>query len=49
MKYIKYFIQFFIIIILFLVFKIIGFEKASNFGSLIGKVFGKIIKSDKVI
>tara|TARA_B100000029_G_scaffold139059_1_gene134134 strand:- start:6811 stop:7677 length:867 start_codon:yes stop_codon:yes gene_type:complete len=49
MKYIKYFIQFFFIIVLFLIFKIIGYKNASNFGSKIGRIFGKIIKSDKII
>tara|TARA_B100000965_G_scaffold404968_1_gene437340 strand:+ start:5750 stop:6613 length:864 start_codon:yes stop_codon:yes gene_type:complete len=49
MKIIKYFLQFLIIIILFIIFKIIGYKNASNFGSLIGRVFGKLIKSDKII
>ena len=49
MKLLKYFFQFLIIIILFFLFKIVGYKNASNFGSRIGKVFGKIIRSDKVI
>ena len=49
MKIIKYFIQFVLIINLFFIFKIIGYKNASNFGSLIGRVFGKLIKSDKII
>ena len=49
MKIIKYFLQSLIIIILFIIFKIIGYKNASNFGSLIGRVFGKLVKSDKII
>ena len=49
MKLIKYFFQFIIIIILFILFKSIGYKNASNLGSKIGKVFGKLIRSDKII
>ena len=49
MKLIKYFIQFIIVIILFLIFKLIGYERASNFGSKIGSVFGKFLRSEKII
>ncbi len=49
MKIIKYFCQFLIIIILFIIFKIIGYKISSNFGSFIGRVFGKFLKSDKII
>ena len=49
MKLIKYFFQFITIIILFCLFKIIGYRNASNLGSKIGGVFGKIIRSDKII
>ena len=35
--------------ILFLIFKILGYENASNLGSKIGILFGKLIKSDKII
>ena len=45
----KIFFQFLIIIFLFLIFKVIGYRNASNLGASIGKKFGKIIKSDKVI
>ncbi len=48
MKYIKYFIQYIIIKILFFVFKIIGYKSASNLGEFIGKSFGPLIKSKKV-
>ena len=49
MKLIKYFFQFIIIIILFILFKSIGYKNASNLGSKIGKLFGKKIRSDKII
>ena len=49
MKYIKYFLQFLIILLLFFFFKILGYRNASKLGSNIGKKFGKIIKSDKII
>ena len=37
MKIIKYFIEFIFIIILFFIFKIIGYKNASNLGEIIGK------------
>tara|TARA_B100001123_G_C15307006_1_gene1023003 strand:+ start:961 stop:1827 length:867 start_codon:yes stop_codon:yes gene_type:complete len=49
MKIIKYFFQSVVIITLFFLFKIIGYRNASNLGSKIGSMFGKIIKSDKII
>ena len=49
MKYIKYFLQFLIILLLFFLFKVLGYRNASKLGSKIGKKFGKIIKSDKII
>ena len=49
MKIIKYFLQFVLIIILFFIFKLIGYKNASNLGSQIGKIFGKFIRSDKII
>jgi len=49
MKNIKYFFQFLFILILFFLFKIMGYKNASNFGSNIGKKFGKIIRSNKII
>ncbi len=49
MKYIKYFFQFIVIIFLFFIFKLIGYKNASNFGSIIGKYFGNLIRSDKII
>ena len=49
MKIIKYFLQFVVIITLFLIFKLIGYRNASNLGSKIGNIFGKFIRSDKII
>ena len=49
MKIIKYFFQFIVIILLFFIFKLLGYQKSSNFGSWIGKIFGKLIRSDKII
>ncbi len=49
MRYLKYFIQFLIIIILFLFFKILGYKKGSNLGALIGKIFGKYLRSENII
>ncbi len=49
MKQIKYFFQFIIIMVLFFLFKILGYKNASNFGSFIGKLFGRLIRSDKII
>ncbi len=49
MKLLKYFFQFIIILLLFILFKILGYENSSNFGSKIGRIFGKLIRSDKII
>ena len=49
MKNIKYFLEFLIISILFFIFKIIGYNNASNLGNLIGKNIGPKFRSKKVI
>ncbi len=49
MKLIIYFIQFIFISILFIIFKLIGYNNASNLGSFIGKNFGRFIRSEKII
>ena len=49
MKIIKYFFEFLIIIILFIIFKILGMKFASNFGSFIGGSFGPFFRSKKKI
>ena len=49
MKKIKYIIEFFFIIILFLIFKLLGYKIASNFGSFVVLTFGPIFRSKKII
>ena len=49
MKYIKYFLQFILIKLFFLIFKLIGYKNASNLGGLIGSKIGPIFKSKKII
>ena len=46
---IKYFLEFIFIGILFIIFKIIGYRLASNFGALIGGLVGPIFRSNKKI
>ena len=47
MKFLKYFIEFILIMFLFSLFKILGFEFASNLGGQIGKFFGPFFRSKK--
>ena len=49
MKHLKYFLEFLIISILFMIFRIVGYRFASNFGNLIGKLLGPIFRSKKII
>ena len=49
MKNLIYFFEFLIIIILFTIFRIIGYRAASNLGFLIGKTFGPVFRSKKTI
>ena len=49
MKYIKYFFQFILIKLFFLIFKLVGYKNASNLGGMIGSKFGPIFKSKKII
>ena len=49
MKLIKYFFQFLIIIIFFLIFKLIGYKKASAFSAFIGSFFGPFFRSKKLV
>ena len=49
MKIIKYFLEFVIIISLFFIFKIVGLRNASHIGSIIGKFFGPLFRSKKII
>ena len=49
MKVIKYFFEFIFIYILLIIFKIIGYKNASNFGAVIGKKIGPIFRSNAKI
>jgi len=49
MKKIVYFLEFVLIKILFIFFKLIGYQRSSNLGFLIGKTIGPIFKSKKMI
>ncbi len=49
MKKIIYFIEFIFVYILFIFFKLFGYRTSSNFGFLIGKLFGPIFRSKKSI
>ena len=49
MKIIKYFFEFIFIIFIFLIFKIIGYKNASNFGEVIGKKIGPFFRSNTKI
>ena len=49
MKSIKYFFQFIVIFLLFIIFKIVGYKNASNLGGLIGSTIGPFFRSKKLI
>ena len=49
MKNLIYFFEFTIIIILFIIFRIIGYKAASNLGFFIGKTIGPKFRSKKII
>ena len=49
MSSIKYFVQFLIIFFLFIIFKILGLNLASNFSSWFLKIFGPFFRSKKII
>ena len=44
MKYIKYFFQFILIKLFFLIFKLVGYKNASNLGGMIGSKIGPILE-----
>jgi len=48
MKIIRYFLEFVIVIIFFLIFKIIGLKLSSNFGEIIGKYFGPLFRKKTI-
>ena len=49
MKIVKYFLEFVFIVILFIIFKILGFKLASNMGGYIGKKIGPLFRSKQTI
>ena len=49
MKIIKYLFEFIFIIILFAIFKAIGYKNASNLGELIGRIIGLFTRSKSKI
>ena len=49
MKKIRYFIEYIVISTLFVFFELIGYQKSSNIGAKIGKVFGPIFRSKNII
>ena len=49
MKKIIYFLEFILVYIFFIVFKIIGYKASSNLGFFIGKIFGPIFRSKTLI
>ena len=49
MKIIKYFFEFLFISLLLILFRIIGYKKASNLGEKIGRSIGPLFRSKKKI
>tara|TARA_Y100001960_G_C14570305_1_gene775496 strand:+ start:124 stop:981 length:858 start_codon:yes stop_codon:yes gene_type:complete len=49
MKKIRYLAEYIIVSVLFILFKFIGYKNSSNFGAIIGKVFGPYIRSKNII
>ena len=49
MKKVRYFIEYIIISTLFVFFELIGYQKSSNIGAKIGKIFGPIFRSKNII
>jgi KDO2-lipid IV(A) lauroyltransferase len=48
MKIIRYFLEFVIVIIFFLIFKIIGLKLSSDFGEIIGRYFGPLFRKKTI-
>jgi len=48
-KFIRYFFEYILIIILFLIFKLLGYKISSEVGCLLGKTFGPFFRSKKII
>ena len=49
MKFFKYFFEYIFIKLLFILFRIIGYEKSSNLGEKIGKCIGPISRNNSLI
>ena len=49
MKKITYFIEFILLKLFFIIFKLLGYKNSSNFGFYIGKTFGNIFRTKKSI
>ena len=49
MKFIKYFLQFFICILFFILFKILGPKMSSNFGGILFEKIGPLFRPKKLI
>ena len=49
MKIIKYFFEFLIIYLFFIIFKILGYKNASNLGAIIGLLFGPLFRSKELV
>ena len=48
MKFIRYFFEYILIIILFLLFRLLGYKISSEVGCLLGKTFGPFFRSKKI-
>ena len=49
MKKFKYIIEYFLISVLFVIFKILGYKNSSNLGEKIGSLFGPLFRNKKII
>ena len=49
MKQLRYFIEFLLIKLFFLIFKLIGYKNASNLGAKLGSILGPFFRSRKLI
>ena len=49
MKKFIYFVEFVCVYIFFILFKLLGYKISSNLGFIIGKLFGPIFRSKKLI
>ena len=49
MKFVRYFFEYILIIILFCIFKLLGYRISSEFGCFLGKTFGPFFRSKKII